>query len=1570
MSTDVNGLSSQRALLRQQIVRSLIYRTIGAADVAFGTGAHAECYVLNLVAGVHMPANAAFFRDIYKEPLRVLMVMLNSTAHIARIKNAAAATANRRRRAGDAAEPEPMEWRADIRHEYLRNEANTGFVGIRVWTVIEPRALAVAAPAAAPQAIANAPFHDDEADEVDAEEDDEVSNDGMQLEEDHVAHVAEAPPPARVSPDPLSLGLLSTCREATHVRQLMDARASAEARRLTQRGRVLTPEDRQMLAGMRSNTLANLAAWCWTLADTPSGTYFGILRNYFGIGTVAVTQVADLVAAPGTAFLDPRACMVSELGGVAWAVEARAHLYPYDDTFALKHVFTREAAMEYYTEHGVNADQRRLAIYDGGAALPAAAAPQPQQPAEDNHGHRTHRIDAIATRLLNQNNNGTRGVRLWPFPQTTYVLTAPAMVPEVLAIMPFAHAMGDGVPPEVLEHGLSHVVNPADVPTMVWSTLLLAKAEQNLAVDPESLNPLRSFVVSDAAQRVTEADMRTVAQHQKAIVTQALSHEHSEATGCKYRMLLYPTNVRASTHDCMGSLDFIPVERLGRRMNIGPSGTAWEEDALNMFRQVYSAVPVTAADEQDALARIQPLVDILDPDFVERDELLQLRLHHQTERGVLQVKWEKEVVNAPTYEEFKRRLGEYCRESWELALKHAATVDHYMRTSDNIADVLRAKPMRQFFTEHCTDAGTRAVLGAAPEQIMDERPFTQFIQTFLCDIVKSAMHATTQSFSVAILTYLCSLDAHFYAVRRSMPATNVILAGTTGIGKSWVLDLVKALTMPGVILKSSNMTSKALMTETNFDNVVLAFEEGRAGILQANNPVDKQQGTSDTLNMEKGRLTDYQAITTAPHTDDATGRRMTIQSKSSHHNMTIYLTNEALRDMDVNIGRRFIVYFIPRFIGVSEGGDVADQNAISAFVNTNANRTILLRANLVHAGLIMTRSLIKAAVIPEPSRASSEIHWDAVLKHMRVKFRVDSKHAGTFRHYVLQFAANTQNLFANWQELFGPVGHALHAAPDAPAYWSSEALMLHVTPFLQVSKEALIFAATTLEHLYTPFYTEYSLRVLAVKCLNFADVRKWQPRALPGAANTNTFLWDCNYLCLYGRSENDICDQIRANNNEFSLRKEDIRTLLGEFEGVYREECALLSSAPAGDIPRDYPTAGGNDTMAQRHILFFEEDTTRGGGLVVNSLRRGGTQTRLCVSLRFLMEHFDVRMNDSDAIRRLLVENVPVPLTPALDTAIANRANCDVKRSPLARSLHDVLSSKTFEFDPDLDPWINPTTLPPRPFITGFVPAPLTVITSEDGATELTKRTISLHGSFSMLTLKREPGKLPITRENHTRPTETAKRTLAQFSQPGAAMAARALRYGKALGLVAGYCDPDITYASDWLQQLCHPGLPVLEALFYGDDADKGPHPAVLALNAGPVLYRIYRAIDRRQTVRTEENALIPYPLANIRAQVRETVALVNELRVGTFGANYHDIAAVTGNDTWGGLTLNWIDPALRPGAELGSAPAPVTQAVPVVPPQSSMDDDASMGDAPEVDTAPLLPFMDDEPVVDAMDVS
>ncbi len=1128
---------------------------------------------------------------------------------------------------------------------------------------------------------------------------------------------------------------------------------------------------------------------------------------------------------------------------------------------------------------------------------------------------------------------------------------------------------------------------------MVWSTLLLAKAEQNLATDPESLNPLRSFVVHDAAQRVTETDMRTVAQHQKAIVTQALSHEHAEATGCKYRMLLYPTNVRASTHDCMGSLDFIPVERLGRRMHIGPSGTAWEEDALNMFRQIHSAAPharpATAAEEQAALARIQPLVDIIDPDFVERDDLLQLRLHHQTERGVLQVKWEKEVTCALPYEEFKRRLGEYCRESWELALTQAAAVDRYVRTSNNIADVLRAKPMRQFFTEHCTDAGTRAVIDAAPEQIMDERPFTQFIQTFLCDIVKSAMHATTQSFAVAILTYLCSLDAQFYAVRRQMPATNVILAGTTGIGKSWVLDLVKALTMPGVILKSSNMTSKALMTETNFDNVVLAFEEGRAGILQANNPVDKQQGTSDTLNMEKGRLTDFQAVTTAPHTDDATGRRTTIQSKSSHHNMTIYLTNEALRDMDVNIGRRFIVYFMPRFIGVSEGGDVADQNAISAFVNTNANRTILLRANLVHAGLIMTRSLIKAAAIPEPSRAGSEMHWDAVLHHMRVKFRVNSKHEATFRHYVLQFAANTQNLFANWQELFGPVGHVLHAAPEAPAYWSPEALMLHVTPFLQVSKEALIFAATTLEHLYTPFYTEYSLRVLAVKCLNFGNVHKWQPRAIPGAANTNTFLWDCNYLCLYGRSENDVCDQIRANNDEFSLRKEDIRTLLGEFEDVYREERALLSSAPAGDVPRGYPADGGNDTIARRHILFFEEDTTRGGGLAVGSLRRGGTQTRLCVSVRFLMERFDVDMKDTAAIAQLLIANVPVPMTEELDAAIANRANCDVKRSPLARSLHDVLSSKTFEFDPELDPWINPTTLPPRPFITGFVPAPLKVITSADGAPERTTRTISLHGSFSMLTLKREVDKTPITRENHTRPTQTAKRTLAQFSHPGAAMAARALRYGETKGLVVGYCDLDVTYASDWLRQLCHPGLPVLEALFYGDDADKGPHPAVLALNAGPVLYRIYRAIDRRQTVRTAKNALIAYPLANIHAQVYETTALVEDLRAGTFGNNYKDIAAVTGNDTWGGLTLEWVPPALRPVIHLGSstprAPAPATQTATATLPLSSMDgvsEADAMGDEPEVDAAsmddddesmgdePEVDAMGDEPVVDAMDVS
>src|SRR5690606_25398744 len=135
-----------------------------------------------------------------------------------------------------------------------------------------------------------------------------------------------------------------------------------------------------------------------------------------------------------------------------------------------------------------------------------------------------------------------------------------------------------------------------------------------------------------------------------------------------------------------------------------------------------------------------------------------------------------------------------------------------------------------------------------------ERPFTQALQ-FMHDTVRDMLHATPQSYVPALIVYFCSLDAHYYHPHRSQPATNILLLGDTGVGKSFVQrDVMQRLTPPGIVCNVAHTTAQAFQTETNLDGYVFAYEEFKSSWLfgTAN---EKDKGATQEINLLKMRLT-------------------------------------------------------------------------------------------------------------------------------------------------------------------------------------------------------------------------------------------------------------------------------------------------------------------------------------------------------------------------------------------------------------------------------------------------------------------------------------------------------------------------------------------------------------------------------------------------------------------------------------------------------------------------------------------------------------------------------------------
>ncbi len=780
--------------------------------------------------------------------------------------------------------------------------------------------------------------------------------------------------------------------------------------------------------------------------------------------------------------------------------------------------------------------------------------------------------------------------------------------------------------------------------------------------------------------------------------------------------------------------------------------------------------------------------------------------------------------------------------------------------------------------------------------------------------------------------------------------------------------------MPGVLMNVAHMTSKALQTETNFDNLVFGFEESRSGVLFANNgnPADKGTGSSDTLNLEKNRLTNFYSLTTTPFTDDATGKRTTITSKSSQHNMTILCTNQFLKEMDKNMDRRYIVYFMPRNIGSGEGSDTIDLAAVDAFTNQETSRALHMRHRLVNGLYMWASGMIKAAVIPDMTTWAADVHVDAVIKELLVVGKVRIKDAATRRHFVLQVARNIALHQACWETLYGPLAWEVYRAslPAAPAaaqqqerrtYTAEEledlppglldddeydalfdeamahddmiiepppvatapvpvasatatakpcspewALMV-TTPFMVVMKEHIVQAFTMLEHLFTPFYTEYTLRILAVCCLHFDNVEKWYYRVVASHIPNEDALIDCNYLCMYGRDVHDICRFIQENNKEFELRAEDIEKILltlGE-QRLFCEALVCPELAP-GDVGGKMASAAPGGEKVARPVLFFEQDNTFGIGPRSSSTRQArgpGTKHRLCVSIKWLEARLKVKMNDSAAIQALLTKWSRIyeedAVTPPMLEAYTQ---CDPTRSPLTAALTAVLSHHMHEVDPELAPWLVGADAPTaRPFLTDYVPPALTVYTmpaapqeqQDDEDAVRPTRTIPSHGNHLMMTLQRKEARI-LSRENYSRLTTTAKRTLEGMR----GRRDRTQNYEESKGFVMRVRDIDSTAARDHLLQLGHPGLPVAEQYFYGDDAPLARRPAVLPLAFGPVYTRIYQNIARHHG---DDKHYVRYPAQNLEDFVRETLALIKGARAGTY-EGYVDLDGLAGEHTICGI--------------------------------------------------------------------
>jgi hypothetical protein len=267
-----------------------------------------------------------------------------------------------------------------------------------------------------------------------------------------------------------------------------------------------------------------------------------------------------------------------------------------------------------------------------------------------------------------------------------------------------------------------------------------------------------------------------------------------------YAPLLRPTDMRPSTANSVGTLDFIDAPLLRSRAATTNERVAWIDRLAEEQRAVNRHLGIADAATEKLVAAAIASVDDIDNDFLARDDFLKLRIEHQAansgyrSRNALAIDALRREVAAGvlSHEEGEARMAAVLRDYrvgyWSMLLEQARRTFEAFMHSTNIPDVLQNSPFRPWLLANANAEALVETLdhrGERPpvQYIPDMRPFGQAFQQ-LHTVLRDCLHTSSQSYPAALLGFVCSLDAHYYDPRRSAPATNLLLVGDTGIGST------------------------------------------------------------------------------------------------------------------------------------------------------------------------------------------------------------------------------------------------------------------------------------------------------------------------------------------------------------------------------------------------------------------------------------------------------------------------------------------------------------------------------------------------------------------------------------------------------------------------------------------------------------------------------------------------------------------------------------------------------------------------------------------------------------------
>jgi len=1123
--------------------------------------------------------------------------------------------------------------------------------------------------------------------------------------------------------------------------------------------------------------------------------------------------------------------------------------------------------------------------------------------------------------------------RRYPYPGLVYDIHDHVLCPEVFVLIQFPVSIAARVTPYILHHG-----HAPDYMQHVRVQLAAIDKLARCEADPHSRGPLnydQEDLLHDAEEmgEGRDSDVLTeyasnLKQQQHDVVLAAIGKLNSWACGSDHPLLFNPVHGRwqASSHTEMNMDEFLWIPTHQRTSDEDENVLYVYERLRHVIRkdvrqaanldtgmlEEFGRVRALSGDtletirndqrmraDENALSRLgddyaKSRVDPVDHDFRALDDFLDQRVDNQCALVLRDIRAHTKHAQLTTEEQRRQFLVVFREQTYAYYRLCVSTVISTLQTSVNIPASLSSADFQSYYIRVCNHEGFKAVLGNdIPQYDYAATPFTVCMQQ-LVDLVTDVHKTSPVTLNPAQLVFFCAMDGLTYEFDRRDPALSVLVAAATGIGKSFMGQLMAMLFPPGIVMPLTNVTKNTFNAGKSYDAVVIVFNEMKQAWIGSASK-EMQAAASEEVAFFKDRATRFMSEVHRPVKDSKTGKIHIEISKASHHNVTIGFTNSNMVYLEAAVRRRFLVLHIPRNLSIpSPDPDIMS----NPYGKSGANKMLYERVRMVMALFVTVRCAHKAAALPRPNVSAltqwlQRINEEAHKRGMHKMFELANM------HWVMQLSIIIQLYYACWYALLSPDAHAFHAMPNAPERWSADAILQLVGPNMAVTKPALIYSLGLLENVIMPVYIQRLLKDILLEGIQLGSGSLHVRRTdVADRGNVNP-RHEFEYITFTDRNRWSLLTTIQRCSKDYEHRIEEIELF---FKELSEQRVAAKVNIDGTIVDEDNtvrsllatPVSVG---AAQRSVA----------PVIMEKVEVPGRKTayHVCFYVPYLEQVLKIRLCDNARegpadwpaeATKLASTTVQRKLySECTDSFLAEHMTLKPENSVLMDIVRVAMESNVLEKSPlerpgwAVDPCITR-------YITPLHPEPIIMQSTTNPDKGIM---VMLHATGRQLQLRRtnKPmSKLMVT--DYSQPT--SERTLKRARESERARDMRGELLRGASTMTSTLCDPDYTAAREMVEALCLPVSPLVRRA-YGDKVALRPG-LVIPLGFMPVAYFVARELSHRTGA---DQDFLDYPMVNVRYKVDNADKRLRGIESNEISNDHVDLELMSGTATIGGMTFS-----------------------------------------------------------------